>query len=222
MKNNFEDICLLAVLFKDQEEVYETIYLQAIIDSYQYIDKFIPIRENRKKQDWENDIRDRFYWDLTNRNPLTKNLVDADILKIDFESWKMISESEKRRVDLSFFISSFGSFEIECKRLFQLPSNNKPYLDDGLIRFIELKYAQNNEYAAMIGFVVSGDIDKIQNEITEKIKNFHPTNAKQQESQLNWKNSFISNHRKINESDIQIYHLLFVFTEQKTPLSHIE
>jgi hypothetical protein len=201
--------------FTSKKEVYENLYLQAIIDSYQHIDKTIPIRENRKRQDRENDIRDRFYWDLTNRNILTKNLVDEDVLKIDFESWKMISESEKRRVDLVFFMSYFGSFEIECKLLFQEPSKNKPYLNNGLIRFIELKYAQNNECAGMMGFVVSGDIEKIQNEITKETEKFHPTDSKQQDCQLNWKNSFISHHRKINNSDIQIYHLLFIFTEQK-------
>jgi len=36
--------------------------------------------------------------------------------------------SEKRRVDISFFWSSFGHFEIECKLLFKQPSKNKPDL----------------------------------------------------------------------------------------------
>lgn len=91
--------------FKTREDVI-ALYLQAIIESYNFIDKSV---------DDENKIRDRFYWDLTTRNPLLEKYLEKNLIQINYEKWTMVSEEEKRRVDLTFFISSFGSFEIECK-----------------------------------------------------------------------------------------------------------
>ncbi len=206
MNNSFFDnIWMPKLLAKDKEDVIETIYLQSIINSYQYITKTSGL---------ENEIRDRFYWDLKKRNPLTKGLVDDEILEIIHENWEMVSETEKSRVDLKFFMS-LHKFEIECKRLFQQPSKNEAYLNDGLVRFINLKYAEKNEYAGMIGFVVTGAIDKIQNELANKILDFHTDNAATNNQELNWKNSFVSYHIKKDASNIKIYHLLFQFTEKE-------
>ena len=189
----------------NKSEIIENLYLQSIINSYEHIDKSFGL---------ENDIRDRFYWDLKKRNPLTKDLIDRDILNVGFEVWDMVSETEKSRVDLQFFISHH-KFEIECKRLFQQPSKNDAYINDGLIRFINLKYADKNEYAAMIGFVVTGEIDKIQNELSSKVYTFYQNKSQNKSEQLNWKNSFISNHLKINNYKMKIYHLLFQFTDKE-------
>lgn len=114
--------------------------MQSIVDSYHHISKCSGL---------ENDIRDRFYWDLKNRNPLTKGLIEDEVLDITFERWEMLSETKKSRVDLQFFISKH-KFEIECKRLFQQPSSNKSYLEDGLIRFVEQKYAAKSKYAVIV------------------------------------------------------------------------
>ncbi len=186
-----------------KREIIEKLYLQSIIDSYSHI---------KKTSGLENDIRDRFYWDLKKRNPITKTLIERDILEIIHENWEMVSETEKSRVDLKFFITHH-KFEIECKRLFQQPSDNKPYINDGLVRFINLKYAEKNEYAGMIGFVVTGAIDKIQDELASKIIDFHSHNVASNNQKLNWNNSFVSYHIKKDASKIKIYHLLFPFTD---------
>ena len=204
MSNSFENIWKSRIPYKSKVDLYENLYLQAIIDSYGSVDKHYGKEE---------EIRDRFYADLTQNNPLTKKWFDFELLDIRFEKWKMDSSNNKSRVDLSFFWSGFGYFEIECKRLFKQPSKNKPYINDGLIRFINLKYAEKNEYAGMIGFIVSGEINTIQNEISSKVFDFHSDNVIKNSKQLNWKNSFISYHKKIDNSKIKVYHLLFQFTD---------
>lgn len=200
------DIWLADIPFKNQSEIIEEIYLKAIINCYEQIDK---------SKELENKIRDRFYWHLINHNPITKDLLDREVLEIGFESWKMISETEKRRVDLYFKFLTFRKFEIECKLLFQQPSKNEAYLNDGLIRFINLKYSEKNEYAGMIGFVVSGKISTIKDKILQEVKVFNPNKTPIQELKLNWEHSFISHHKKINDDKIQIYHLFFQFTDNE-------
>ena len=205
MNNSFERIWLQQIPYQSKVDLYENLYLQAIIDSYQHIDKSIGKEEK---------IRDRFYYDLTHRNPLTKKWVDLEYLDIRFEKWKMDVEKSKSRVDLSFFWSGFGHFEIECKRLFQQDSKNEAYLNEGLIRFIELKYAEKNEYAGMIGFVVSGDINIIQNKLSENVNQFHSvTKTESTIKDFSYKHSFVSLHQKVNHDKLKVYHLFFSFCE---------
>ncbi len=206
MNKSFEDIWKSRIPYKSKTDLYENLYLQSIIDSYEIIDK---------QYGKEEEIRDRFYADLTQRNPLTKYWFDLELLDIRFEKWKMDNKNNKSRVDLSFFWSGLGNFEIECKRLFKQPSKNEAYINDGLVRFINLKYAEKNEYAGMIGFIVTGEIDKIQSELSSKVHDYHADNQiiTSSNKQLNWKNSFISNHIKINNSKIKVYHLFFQFAD---------
>jgi hypothetical protein len=202
MINNYESIWISQLPYKSKVDLYENLYLKAIIDSYSSINK---------KSGKEEELRDRFYYDLTHCNPLTKEWYDLEILNISFEKWKMNIDKNKTRVDLSFFWSGFGNFEIECKRLFKQPSKNKAYLDNGLVRFINLKYAENNEYAGMLGFVVSGNIDIISDKILNDTKTFHSNGFPIQYSIHSCAHSFISNHTKINKKNIRIYHLHFQF-----------
>jgi len=206
MNNKFETFWTSALPYKSKVDLYENLYLRAIIDSYGRIEKC---------KGKEEEIRDRIYYDLAHRNPLTKKWFDLELLDIRFEKWKIDQEKNKSRVDLSFFWSGFGHFEIECKRLFQQPSKNEAYLNDGLIRFINLKYSEKNEYAGMIGFVVSGKISTIKDKILQDVKVFNPNKTPIQELKLNWEHSFISHHKKINDDKIQIYHLFFQFTDNE-------
>ncbi|MCH7964517.1 MAG: hypothetical protein IH852_11345 [Bacteroidetes bacterium] len=205
MNSKFVRIWSSHLPYRSQVDLYENLYLKAIIDSYYHIDK-------RKGK--EEKIRDRFYYDLTHRNPLTKKWCDLELLDIRFEKWKMDTDKNKSRVDLSFFWSGFSYFEIECKLLFQQPSKNEAYFNDGLIRFINLKYAEKNEYAGMLGFVVSGDIETIRDKILSRTKTFYPSASPIQSNFINWKYIFISHHLKKDKRNIRIYHLFFQFTEK--------
>ena len=204
MSNNFEYIWRNELPYKSKVDLYENLYLQAIINSYQVIEKTIGL---------ENEIRDKIVWDLQNNNSLTTSLFQNEILDIIPERYNLLSETEKNRADICFHWSYFGKFEIECKRLFQQPSRNEAYLNDGIKRFIDLKYAKTNEYAGMIGFIVSGNILEIKEKLSEDINKFHPNDIEIQYDKLNWDHSFISHHIKVNNDKIQIYHLFFQFLE---------
>lgn len=190
--------------FKKREDVID-LYLQAIIESYNFIDK---------SADDENKIRDRIYWDLITRNPLLEKYLENNLIQINYEKWIMVSTKEERRVDLTFFISSFGSFEIECKCFMGKQTVKGQYLSNGLVRFIELKYAKKESVAGMLGFVVNGNIDDIFNANVKNAQSFHPTNPSksiQNPTNINWKYSFTSFHERTDKSEITIYHLLFEF-----------
>ncbi|HRH44817.1 MAG TPA: hypothetical protein PKY82_24475 [Pyrinomonadaceae bacterium] len=208
MTENFANIWLSHFRqFKTRKDVID-LYLQAIIKSYNSIDKSV---------DDENKIRNRFYWDLTTRNPLLEKYLEKNLIQINYEKWTMVSEEEERRVDLTFFISSFGSFEIECKCFFGIQTEKGQYLTNGLIRFIDLKYAKKDEFAGMIGFVVKGNTDDIFNSNVTNAQNFHPTNPTksiQNPTNSNWKHSFTSFHERTDKSEITIYHLLFEFKKK--------
>lgn len=193
--------------YKSAQDLYEKLFLAAIIDSYGRIDK---------SADIENNIRDRFIWDLERNNTITKNFIDNNILLLDFERQHFVSQIEKRRTDIVFFISGFDKFIIECKCLHQQPSKNKSYIDEGLKRFVDLKYAEKNKYAGMIGFVVSGDISEIFYTTQDCVKTFSPSNHSLSNKKIGigWNYSFESFHKRINNEDILIYHLLFPFCQQ--------
>ncbi|MCD4730333.1 MAG: hypothetical protein K8R74_07025 [Bacteroidales bacterium] len=192
------------IFITSKKDVYEKLYLQAIIISCQVIDKSSAL---------ENEIRDRIVWDLQKNNPLISQLFQNEIVDIIPERYNLLSPTEKSRADICFHWSDFGKFEIECKRLFQQPSKNEAYLNDGLVRFIDLKYAEKNEFAGMLGFVVSVNIEEIQEKLHNDTNNFHPNDLNSNRDNLNWKYSFVSNHKKKDNRKLQIYHLFFQFTD---------
>lgn len=191
--------------YKSAKDLYENLFLSAIIDTYERIDK---------SSDIENTIRDRFIWDLERDNPITKDLIDNNILLLDFERQHFVDQVEKRRTDIVFFISGFEKFILECKCLHKQPSKNKSYIDEGVKRFVELKYAKKNQYASMIGFVVSGNISEVFFATQTSVSNYYPSNPNTFHDQVspNWKYSFKSIHKRINDTDILIYHLIFPFS----------
>lgn len=81
--------------YKSAQDLYERLYLKAIVDTYGRIDK---------SPDIENNIRNRFIWDLEKVNPLIKTLIDNNILQLDFEHSHFVTESEIKRTDIVFFI----------------------------------------------------------------------------------------------------------------------
>ena len=191
---------------KSKQDVYEKIYFRSIIDSYSQIDK---------SSGKENKIRDRIVWHLQEKHPFTSPLFQNEIIHIFPEVVSFDSETKTSRADICFVWDiKYGRFIVECKRLYQQPSKNKPYLEDGLIRFIDLRYARTNQLTGMIGFVISGDIDTIFNETAQNTKNFHPTNPKKPiltPTNNNWKYSFTSFHERTDKTEITVYHIILEF-----------
>ena len=200
-RKEFMEFALDKLGFKTKEDLYENLYLRAFIDSYRRIGKASILEEK---------IRDRFVYDLEWKNPLTKDLIQQQVLILTWERWLNVSEEEKSRADISFSISGF-EFIIECKRLKYADSR---YLDYGVKRFVELKYAKNDTHGGMIGFVIDGDIKKIVNNLKPKVKDFHLSPGFEnllKKSCVTWEHSFQSRHDRNDNSRIHLYHLFFDF-----------
>src|SRR3990170_1634489 len=130
--------------YSSKQDIIENLFIKSLLISYNRIDKTIGI---------ENEIRDRFIKDLYTTDSEIKKWLQNKIIYLDWENWVFTSEYELARTDITFKLTGL-EFIIECKRL---KSTDKAYIDEGLERFINLKYSKNDEHAGMIGFVVSGD-----------------------------------------------------------------
>jgi hypothetical protein len=204
-KEEFMYFALDKLEFKTKEDLYENLYLRAFINSYQRIGKTSILEEK---------IRDKFVYDFEWENPLTKDLIQQQILILTWERWLNVSEKEKRRADISFSISGI-EFIIECKRLKYADSS---YLDYGVKRFVELKYAKNDTHGGMIGFVIGGDIKNIVNHLKSKVKDFHFSPGFENllmKSCLAWEPSFQSRHDRKDNTCVHLYHLFFDFIPNK-------
>jgi len=98
---------------------------------------------------------------------------------------------------------------LKCKTL---KSAETKYLEKGLKRFIEMKYAANDDFAGMLGFIIAGNPEEIVKKLKEKVKEFHPApnteiflNKKCLEENL----SFQSKHLRNNNTEIHIFSPLF-------------
>jgi hypothetical protein len=200
-QEQFRAFALDNLEYKTKEELFEKIYLAAFIDSYGRIGKTSVLEE---------EIRDRFITDFEKVNPLTKELIGDEILILTWERWINVSDNEKSRADISLSISGF-EFIIECKRLKFADSK---YIENGVQRFVDLKYAEKDTDAGMIGFVIGGDIEKIVERLKRKVKAFHYTVDSEyllEKSCVDWKHSFQSRHDRVNDTRIHLYHLFFDF-----------
>ena len=200
-KEEFMHFALDKLGFKTKEDLYENLYLRAFIDTYQRIGT---------TSGFEEEIRDRFVYDLEWVNPFTKDLIQMQILILTWERWLVDSEKEKSRADISFSISGF-EFIMECKRLKFADSK---YLNEGIERFVRLKYARGDTCAGMIGFVIGGDIKKIAAHLKTKVKDFYFSPGFEyllRKRCLDWEHSFQSKHDRSNNTRIHLYHLFFDF-----------
>lgn len=182
--------------YSSKQEIIENLFLQSLVESYSRIKKNIGI---------ENEIRDRFRDDLYFHNDsILKKWLQANVVFLDWENWVFTNDKKLARTDMTFKLSGM-KFILECKRL---KSPDKAYIDEGLDRFIKLKYSKGDEYAGMIGFVFYGDSASVCKELWNRIGVLGHTTSISNISALN---RFESNHNRIDESQICVYHLFFDF-----------
>ena len=199
------------------KDLIEKLYLIAIIEAYHWI------RENENITDLlENEIKNKFIKHFKHINPFLKEYINNYTIILTAEN-QVYTEQEIHRTDFEF-ISSYheNKFVVECKRLTSAETRyihgttdkNGEYKIDGLEKFIDLIYSQNDNYAGMIGFIIKGDPLKISNKIKDKVGDFHPVNGIElllKQRCTDWKMSFQSKHLKKNKSEIHMYHLFFDF-----------
>lgn len=198
---DFVNAHLKALGYSSKRELIENLFLNSLIESYGRIAHTVAN---------ENDIRDRFMVDLYSTPSTLKNWLQLKIVYLDWENWKFTPELKLVRTDISFKITGC-EFIIECKRL---RSPDHLYFDEGLNRFITHHYSKGDEYAAMIGFIISDKDDHILNGLSTKVKNYNYLTTDFTASSLAAiKSSFLSSHTRTDLSVINVYHLLFSFAD---------
>ena len=188
--------------FKSYSDLVENLYQNAILDSFQRLQAIPGIGSNT-----ENVIRNHLAYDLEKANSILQPYLQKKILKLTKENTILPSSTTTRRTDIEFFMSSYGDFVVECKNL---RSADQRYINDGLIRFTNEVYSTEDSEAGMIGFIVGGDIAKIQLNLHNKLKG-HGTYlvSPLASSKCNgYVYSFHSTHKRTTKSAIYIHHLL--------------
>lgn len=205
-----------ALRYESQKDVIEKLYLPAILESHQRV---ILIHGISKLI--ENKIRDEFVKDFISKNTLLREYIANNTLKFTNEN-RIISESKNEfRTDIEFFISFYGNFVIECKRLSSAESRyikgravNGEYKIDGIERFVNLAYSKNDTFACMLAFVINGNPKLIMEKLRDLVESFHPSkipNNLIKKRCGEWEMSFQSLHNRADNTDIQIYHFFFPF-----------
>lgn len=204
------------------KSVIENLYLIALTNSYK---RLINIPEINLLS--ENKIRNKFQYDFEHNNNIITKYINDGTITFNSES-QIVTEENVYRTDIKFYCCYYKIhlFIIECKKF---NPNNYDYIEghfnkeknkheyNGIERFTERIYAEKDEYAGMIGFVCSGKIEKIFQNLKPKVKNFKI--VKNSENLLdtqcaNWDYSFQSKHIRIDYSTILLYHLFFDFVEK--------
>jgi hypothetical protein len=187
--------------FNSYTEIIENLYLAAIIDSFERLKTVSGIAGLP-----ENKIRNHLVFDLENDNDLLRPFLETKTLKLTKENTLLLSPNETKRTDFEFFISGHGDFVVECKNL---ASAEKRYIDKGIKRFTEEYYAKKDDRAAMIGFVISNDINKLITRLNKKVQDESSfiKIPSLEDLCIGYEYSFHSSHKRLSRADIILYHL---------------
>jgi len=163
------------------------------------------------------------------RNKLFKNYLSSTELKSLHKLYMCRFECESAEIDNEYceigytdikvltYASLFEQdayFIIECKRLDGLETLNRKYVDEGIMRFIQInKYPAYYKLNGLIGFVVKNiDINKNTDKINYRlIYNSENINTKQQLTE-EFEHAYISIHQNGEGEDIKLYHLMLDFS----------
>lgn len=183
--------------YKTSSEI-KNLCILSLIDSYNRVKNMPTVASFN-----ENAMRDEFIIDMQNNCSLIKTELENATIRIIPESW---DPAKRRRADIVFFIAGIGDFTFECKKL---SSDEDRYLNDGLIRFISLAYAERESEAGMIGFTLNAGIPQ---KLKNKIEQFHCSKFIDKPV-LDFPDSYKSIHTCENSKEIVIFHLFFYFSK---------
>jgi hypothetical protein len=194
--------------YVSEQKAIEGLFLQSIIDACDILDQSLVLEEK---------IRDAIVRHLEKENPRTSGYLSEKVFFLSFEKWINVSDQEKSRADIVFSVTGF-EFVLECKLL---KFADKEYIAEGVRRFVEMKYAEKDDFAGMIGFIIKGKPHNIVKNLKKKVKDFHlypESEALLQETVLNHPLSFQSKHLRTNQTPIHLYHIFFDLTETEQML----
>ena len=142
--SDFIKVNLAKLGFDSKQDIIENLFIKSMHNSYVRLDKTIS---------HENDIRDRFIEDLKFSPSRLRGWLQLKAIYLDWENWVFTPDGDKARTDITFKLSGL-QYILECKRLKYV---DKAYIEEGIDRFVSLKYAEGDDQAAMVGFVINGD-----------------------------------------------------------------
>lgn len=189
--------------FASEQHIIEELFLRAILDSFDRMEIETVLEEA---------IRDALVRDLEVENAYTKDYLADNFFFLSFEHWENVSETERSRSDMVLFTTGLA-FVIECK---VLRFADAKYIEEGIKRFVEMKYSKTSNFAGMLGFIVKGKPESIIKNLKKKIKQFHLLPESEhllEETILDYPLSFQSKHLRENQTPIHIYHLFLDLRE---------
>jgi len=189
--------------YSNLEDIIENLFLKSLINSYSRV-KSIDNISNFS----ENQIRNKFQFDLTYLNELIKDIIEKGFVTFTVENQLINKEKELRRTDIQFVINGVINYIIECKKLKGV--SKYQYINNGISRFINRgEYISRNEkHAGMCSFIIGGDMGEIILGTKRRIKKFNFVSINE-EMICGFDNSFRSSHRKEDKNNILIHHLFF-------------
>jgi hypothetical protein len=222
MTNSFHTNSLLKLetfvsKYSTVEALIENLYLLAIIEAYKWIRTHDSVHGVL-----ENDIRNKITHNFKHDNSFLSSYINNKTIYLTKEN-EIYTRDETQRTDIELFsFSHENKFVVECKRLASAETryvngaNDREgnYKIDGIEKFIELIYSENDEYAGMLGFIIKGKPKRIVDILKLKVKNFHPSDDIEpviNKKCADWELSFQSRHIRKNKTKIHFYHLFFDF-----------
>ncbi len=187
--------------YKSTIDLIENLYLEAIIKAYPIVLKTEGISEFD-----ENHIRNIFQEIICFESSKLSEFINSRLVFLAVENQIVNKDNERKRTDIEFNIPKLR-FVVECKKLQGV--SRSQYINDGIRRFVHHEYIGGNEkYAGMCSFVVAGNMSNIIAGTKQRVEQFHCLKTSN-EHICDHKNSFSTNHKKVDDNEILIYHLFF-------------
>jgi len=159
----------------------------------------------------ENTMTKRLVWYLKHETSIAQ-FYQKRTIGIEMRPEEQVTIEETYEPDIKILVWTRLWMEIEAKRFYE--KNNwttSEYLsdDDGIGRFLSGKYSKNEKHGGMIGYVQNGSLHTIiQNIKTGLLKK----DCKRCLDLAEIEKCLLSIHHRINNDDIEIYHLFFYFS----------
>lgn len=202
---------------KSLERVLKNI-VECLIDNYKEMNQH-SLPKQPEKTDLEGFLRNVYIQKYVRQNKRKYGLGHVLFLVETGEIDKKYHNSGYLDIQvLNINIEDVGNedeyFTFECKRL-ENNAKNQAYIDNGILRFVQNKYAKKMPFSGMIGFVEKAQkgIPLIASDLKLRINKL-PTTIKEFDSisqETGFEFSYRSKHNRIENTPIELTHLLFDF-----------
>ena len=193
--------------YKTAEQLILNFVLKPLVEAYD-----IMKGKDRNVVDYdENTITKKLVWHLKNETSLTEPYQRRSI-GIVMRPKEQVTIEDTYEPDIKFLVCERLWMEVEAKRIYEGNKwSTSEYLsdNDGIGRFLFGKYSKSENHGGMIGYVQNGDLQAvIQNIRSGLLKK----NCRECLEVTEIDKCLLSIHYRINNEDIELYHLFFYFS----------